>query len=65
MGVMWSLVGTKSVKNLISFDVGRWNLVKTTLGSLGLVRTILRTHQEESTESPVHNTDHQELDPER
>jgi hypothetical protein len=24
----------------MSFDVGRWNLVKTTLGSLGLVRII-------------------------
>ncbi len=49
----------------MSFDVGRWNLVKTTLGSLDLVRTILRTHQVEITESPAHNTDHQDLDPGR
>ena len=48
--------GEPCVINLMSFDVGRWNLVKATLGSLGLVRIILRTHKVETTESPAHNT---------
>ena len=55
--------GEQRVKNLMVFDVGRWNLLKTTLGTVDLVGIMLRTHHEETVESPGHNTDHRELDP--
>jgi len=46
------------------FDVGRWNLLNTTLGTLGLVVGImLKTHHVETiSESPGQYTDHQEVD---
>ncbi len=55
--------GEQHIKNIMTIDVGRWNLLKATLGTLELMGIILRTTQSATTESPVRNTDHQEIDP--
>ncbi len=38
----WSRVNNVGVKKLIVFDVGRWNLSKTTLGNLVVVGIMLK-----------------------
>ncbi len=58
--------GEQHVTNLMTFDVGRWNILKTiSVVTFELVGVMMRTHHVETIESPGHNTDHQELDPGR
>jgi hypothetical protein len=42
--------GEQRVKKLMEFDVGRWNLLKTTLGNLVVVGIMLKTHHPETIE---------------